>query len=113
MLAMMRTHGRAVASSTVEGRIKGWRSVTSVCRASRSGENQKPLQTSSLYFGIKVSFECIHAALLQPRQVNRRHHAAGAPATKFNRRYFKLHEPCVAGQSFTLFASQRFSCAAG
>src|SRR6266404_7970131 len=56
---------------------------------------------------------CIHTAALQPRQMNGRHHATGAPATKFNRREFKRHEPRVVGQRFTLFLSQCSSCAAG
>ena len=50
---------------------------------------------------------------LQPRQMNRRHHAAGAPATKFNRREFKRQEPRVAGQRFALFLSQCSSGMAG
>ena len=44
------------------------------------------------------------------RQVNRRHHAAGAPATKFNRREFKRQESGVARQRFALFFSQ---CSSG
>ena len=52
--------------------------------------------------------------LLQLRwQVNRRHHATGAPATKFNRRDFKRQEPRVAGQRFALFRGQCSRGAAG
>src|SRR5437773_2578419 len=44
---------------------------------------------------------------LRPRpQMNRRHHAAGAAATKLNRRYFKLQELCVPAQSFALVLRQ-------
>jgi len=47
------------------------------------------------------------------RQVNRRDHAAGASATKFNRREFKRQELRVTAQRFALFVGQCSSCAAG
>src|SRR5437870_6712862 len=82
-------------------------SVTSACSASRSGENQKPLETSSLHFGRRMLLDWIHRAPLQSRrQVNRCDHAAGAPAAKLNRREFKQDDPRIAAQSFALVLGQ-------
>jgi len=79
-----------------------------------SGENQKPLQTSSLYLGMSARLDCTYKARLQlRRQVNRRHHAARAPAAKLDRRELNRHEPRVAAQSFVLFVSQSSIRAAG
>jgi len=74
------------------------------CRATmaRSGENQKPLKTSWLYFGIKAPLDSIHTAALQPRQVNRRDHAARAATAELNRSEFKRDKPRMAAQSFAL-----------
>src|SRR5206468_1013792 len=78
-------------------------SVTSACSASRSGENQKPLETSSLYFGRRMSLDWIHRAPLQSRwQVNCRDHAARAATAKLNGREFKRDKPRIAAQSFAL-----------